>query len=192
MWSQDLIHTAPHLSRSASLLEALATEISSVFSELHNRGFPKVGRKDPPARAHNHFLGPCNSKSSDHRQLRRKAEEGTHHAPNLYSFPNGGRNGWHKGRDRGGCTLRDMQDFWPLEPALPPPFCVTFGKSLSLSGLCLPICKMKGIIAILSLPLGKTDKRGKHVISQGMHRHSSISISIMKRQELMDRVGRPY
>lgn len=47
----------------------------------------------------------------------------------------------------------DIQDIWHLEPALPLPFCVTFGKSLSFSGLCIPV---------LSLSLGKTDKREKH------------------------------
>lgn len=57
-----------------------------------------------------------------------------------------------------GAESNDIQDLWHLKPALPLPFCVTFGKSLSLSGLCIPVCKMK---RILSLPLGKTDKREK-------------------------------
>lgn len=63
-WSQNLMHTAPISLRLASLLEALATEISSVFSELPNLGFPKVGGKDPSAKDDNHFLSPYSSKSS--------------------------------------------------------------------------------------------------------------------------------
>lgn len=43
------MHATSHLSRLASLLEALATEITEVFSEPQSLGFPKVGWGGPSA-----------------------------------------------------------------------------------------------------------------------------------------------
>ena len=86
------MHATSHLSRLASPLEALATEITEVFSEPQRLGFPKVGRGGPSAWVENHLLQIYNSKSSlITLQLRSKARRRGPSMPSFYSYPKGGR-----------------------------------------------------------------------------------------------------
>lgn len=139
-----------------------------VFSEPRSLGFPKVWGAGPICQGPCYFLGPYNSKSSlITQQRRRKARRRNPATPRIFTLFL---------MEAEGASVRSEVIFR------------TFSLHHQLLGSASLFEKWRGLLPFFLCLLEKQVREKNTVmISQGMHRHSSIPIIIIKHQELMNR-----